>query len=191
MFTNLTNSLHVSIDIETLGLNTSAPILSCAIVPFTLAKGIDTERTRYVQIGFDNCFKNGHPDASTLSWWLAQPEAIRTQEFYPTNALTAEEGAKALASTLHSFTEEYGEHIMYWAHASFDFPLLENYFKRNNVRYKFPFRQVRDLRTLEALMGDTIVWPSREGHHTAIGDAMYQAVVIENMLNNFINYYRG
>ena len=76
----------------------------------------------------------------------------------------------------------------FWAHATFDFPILMHAYRNTAIKPVLQYRSLRDLRTLELVAGDRIKWDEREGvHHNASDDALYQAIHAGKMLKYLQN----
>ena len=111
------------IDLETLGLNAQAPITQVGVVMFNRDKIIES---RNFVVDFEEAFKDGVPDASTVKWWIMQDkeakELAMTGKAKPVNA----------AHDVASFISLHGpDH--FWAHATFDFPIIQSWFDRLGI----------------------------------------------------------
>ena len=74
-----------------------------------------------------------------------------------------------------------GEYV-YWSHANFDAPILENAYKKIEVKPPFLRRRQRDIRTLCHFTGEVKV--ERYGvYHNALDDAITQAKYISLRLS--------
>ena len=165
--------IHAMIDTETLGVNTKAPITQIGIVIFT-EEGIIDELD--ITMNLEEAFKLGTPDGSTVKWWLAQGAEAKGK------ALTGIEipfvGATKVADFLLKHNPQYC-----WAHATFDFPIVANWFRATRVKSPIDFRACRDMRTIEHFFGELIEWEPRQGtHHSAIDDARFQTIHCIKML---------
>lgn len=165
--------VHCSIDLETLGINSKAPIVQVGMSFFT-RKGIflNTQLT----VNFEDAIKYGEADGSTIAWWLKQPKVAQDTLFQdPRSAVEVCEIIQKLVAAQ--------EPDFFWAHATFDFPILKSLFKKLDIEFNLDHRKMMDLRTLELASGD-YQWTEREGiHHNALDDAVHQAKNIINMLN--------
>lgn len=165
---------HCMCDLETLGSNPSAPIIQIGMVFFT-REGISL-RALYT-INFDDALKHGEADGSTIRWWLEQSK--EAQEGLFKNQIDVQTAADTLTRLIEGQNANY-----YWAHATFDFPILLSWFRSLGMKYPLPHKRCLDLRTLEMLAGP-IEWAPRKGvHHNALDDAEYQAEHAIKLLNN-------
>lgn len=156
---------HTMIDLETLGSNPKAPIIQVGIVFFTV-EGIMTQSL--LTVDFDEALRHGEADGSTIRWWLDQPKEAQQSVFK--NPRPILEVADIIEKLLVAQNANF-----YWAHATFDFPILQSFFRALSRKYPLPYKRCYDLRTLEYLCGG-IQWEERKGiHHNALDDAVYQA----------------
>ena len=157
---------HCMVDTETLGTNSCAPIIQIGMVFFTI-EGIQTQSQ--LTIDFDDALKHGKADGSTIKWWLEQDKSAQKTLFE--NPRPAVEAANIVEKLIEAQNPNY-----FWAHATFDFPIVNNLFLSLGRKPAIPFRTSFDLRTLEYFVGDDIEWEKREGiYHNALDDATYQA----------------
>lgn len=164
---------HCMIDLETLGSNPKAPVVQIGLVFFTV-QGITLQSQ--LTINFDDALKHGEADGSTIKWWLEQPKDAQNTLFV--NPLPILEAASIFDKLVEAQNANF-----YWAHATFDFPILLSMFRALNKKYPLPYKRCYDLRTLEYISGP-IEWDKREGtHHNALDDAVYQAKHAIKLLN--------
>lgn len=154
---------RVMIDIEALGLNPGAAILSIGAVRFDAE---DCGETFYWSISIESCEAAGLSiEADTLTWWLDQDDIVR-------ECLT---GGEELSDALQALTEFYGDADEVWAYSpSYDCALLEAAYDAVGLDEPWSYRDKRDCRTLAAVSE----WPDLDRHdpkHHALGDAIYQA----------------
>lgn len=169
---------HITLDVETLGNGSNAPIVQIGAVKFneqgeiedTFERKIDLDSlSRYA----DKLEVNYH----TIGWWFNQsPEAIK-------KVFNEKDDRVDLRLALHEFQMWIGElaGYYYWSHATFDPPILKNNYDAVGVRCPIPFRLFLDIRTLVVLAGKVEV--ERKGvQHDALDDCIYQAEYISKML---------
>lgn len=165
--------IHAMIDTETLGINTKAPITQIGVVIFN-EDGIIDELD--VAMNFEEAFRMGKVDASTIRWWLAQGAEAKAK------ALTGTEQPLQGAIKVFEFLQKHNPQF-YWAHATFDFPIVSSWFHSLRMKNPIDFRACRDMRTIEHFFGDQIEWEPRNGtHHSAIDDARFQTIHCIKML---------
>lgn len=171
--TNKILDKHCMIDLETLGSNPKSPVIQVGLVFFT-REGIQTQSI--LTVDFDDALRHGDADGSTIKWWLERPK--EAQETLFKNPRPTKEVADIITKLIESQNANY-----YWAHATFDFPILQSMFRSLDMKYPLPYKRCYDLRTLEFLAGP-IEWDKREGiYHNALDDATYQAKHAIKLLN--------
>jgi hypothetical protein len=172
---------HCMVDLETLGTNSRSPVIQIGLVFFTI-QGIQTQSL--LTVDFDDALKYGKADGSTIKWWLQQDTAAQKTLFE--NPRSAEECAEIIEKLITAQNPNY-----FWAHATFDFPILNSMFDAMGRKRPVPFRTAYDLRTLEYFAGNNIEWEKREGvYHNALDDATYQAKHAIKMLR-YIKTLKG
>lgn len=169
---------HITFDLETLGNNYNSPIIQIGAVKFeedgsiidTFKHNINWESLQ--RYDFDI-------DYSTVRWWLSQSREAQDS--------VIDQGGVDLITALIDFNKWIGEpeKYEYWAHATFDPIILANAYRKTGIKNPIPFRQQRDIRTLNFLAGKVEV--EKEGiTHTALDDAKFQAKYISIMLNKVL-----
>lgn len=156
-------SERVMVDIETLGLDPGAAILSIGAVRFGPG-GLGEEFE--INIDLKSCQDAGLDiDAGTLKWWLSQDGEAQ-------HVLT---GGMRLGKALWRFSEFYRPADEIWAYSpSFDCEMLKEAYDAAGMSPPWTYKDERDCRTLAALP----IWPDfeQEGvEHDALDDAKYQA----------------
>ena len=164
---------RVMVDIETLGLEPGAAIVSIGAVRFDESGIHDTfERS----VSLSNCWEDWEMDVDvgTLEWWLEQDEAAK-------RVLT---GGEDLPEVLEAFSEWYDGADEIWANSpSFDCTLLEEAYARVGGTEPWAYHEERCFRTL----ADLPVAPELEHdgiEHDALDDAKHQALVAARTLQN-------
>jgi hypothetical protein len=160
---------RVMVDIETLGLEPGAAIVSIGAVEF----GPDGLGDEFVgDIDLESCQDAGlEIDASTVQWWLDQDDTAQEQL----------QGGETLATVLAGFNAWYDSDEIWANSPSFDCEHLERAYEAVGLDEPWDFRDERCFRTLRALGVDARV--SRDGtEHDALDDARYQAAVASDIL---------
>ncbi|MDT8605862.1 3'-5' exonuclease, partial [Escherichia coli] len=175
---NLTSTsragIHLMIDLETMGKNPDAPIISIGAIffdPQTGDMGPEFSKTIDLETA------GGVIDRDTIKWWLKQSReaqsAIMTDEIPLDDALLQ----------LREFIDENsGEFfVQVWGNgANFDNTILRRSYERQGIPCPWRYYNDRDVRTIVEL-GKAIDFDARmaipfEGErHNALDDARYQA----------------
>ena len=164
---------HIMIDLETLSSNSNAAVIQIGATVFDLTSmGPDFKAT----IDVEDAMRYGEVSPSTLKWWMSQSEEARK------SSMGGEETLISALQGLNTFIAAQGD-VLFWAHATFDFPVIMNAYNAAKVKAGIPYKKMRDLRTLETFWSDFIVWEPRGGvHHDALDDAKFQARHAQLML---------
>jgi hypothetical protein len=161
---------RVMIDIETLGLDPGAAVLSIGAVQFD-PDGLGEEF--YREISLQSCQAVGlEVDADTLEWWLEQDEAV-------SDVLT---GGEQLEDALMDFGMWYPDGAEVWANSpSFDCEHLEAAYDAVGLTEPWEYNDERCVRTLRSLPGSVELAQDGDEHH-ALDDAKHQAREVSRTL---------
>lgn len=167
---------RVMIDIETLGTDPGAAVLSIGAVTFG-AGGIEEEF--YREIDVESCQNHGlELDANTLKWWMKQDEEVQS----------VLQGGDALDDVLENFKEFVPSDAEVWANSpSFDCAILETAFDAIGVTKPWSYSDTRDVRTLRSLPVAQDVERQKgfeDKEHHALHDARYQAEIVSITLQS-------
>ena len=170
------NKKHIMIDIETLGIEDNAVILSVGVVVFNCEGDLDG---LYIELPAQPQMDKGRTvTASTLKWWMSQDTEM---------PLKNESDIMSGVHKLHKyFTLAYEQGLPVWAHGTtFDITKLQSLFKDFGYDTPWNFWDIRDCRTIVSL------WPelrTEANNHNALDDAKNQVGwLVEAHNKNFIN----
>jgi len=155
---------RIMLDIETLGLEPGAAVISIGACRFRPGDGVVGE-TFYVEIDADSCCDAGlHIDDDTFEWWQKQDSDLA-----PLN------GKTSLTDALSRLKHYVGEADEVWANSpSFDCEMLEVAYDATEMAEPWEYYQERDVRTLRSLPNTVEVEMDGREHH-ALDDAIHQA----------------
>ncbi|ENT6585650.1 3'-5' exoribonuclease [Escherichia coli] len=165
---------HLMIDLETMGKNPDAPIISIGAIffdPQTGDMGPEFSKT----IDLDTA--GGVIDRGTIKWWLKQSR--EAQSTILTDEIPLDD---ALLQLREFIAENSGEFfVQVWGNgANFDNVILRRSYERQGIPCPWRYHNDRDVRTIVEL-GKAIDFDARtaipfEGErHNALDDARYQA----------------
>lgn len=169
---------HLMLDMETLGVSVTAPIISIAAVYFDPKTG-DVGDSFYKIIDLESSLATGVIEPRTLSWWMSQSDEARK--------VFSDKSAIALQDALHQLSvfanrSEDSRSLQVWGNgASFDNAIIAHAYRQFGLDLPWAFRNDRDVRTIVSLCQElknvnVLTSLSREGiHHNALDDAIYQA----------------
>lgn len=154
---------HLLIDIETLGTDPDAVVLSIACVPFML--DVHTYFSELVNAGFvvklhvQEQIKTHHRtvEDSVAKWWKSQPKEIFDAQVRPSpNDMGLKEGL-TLFNKFVAGIEGYNFNESYvWSRGNnFDFPILKSLYKDAGIGVPYNDWRVRDVRTAIDIMAGT------------------------------------
>jgi len=168
---------RVMLDIETLGTDPGAAIVSLGAVTF----GDGSREGFYRSVNLPSATGAGlSVDGDTLEWWLEQSDTAQQQ-------LT---GGKDLETALADFNEFVHDADELWANSpSFDLAIIKFAMELLDIEPAWDFYQERDFRTLKNLPGRPKI--ERSDEHHAMADADYQADVAAEMLNRYVRVVYG
>ena len=172
--------INIALDLETLSTREDAAIIQ-------IGACIPTFDRKYVPLGlscefettirFEDCIDpkyNFHLDPNIMEWWEKQNPKVRAYVF---------SGQNTYPDAFHQFKfwidsiKSGGADVAIWGNGSdFDNKLLSYSLDSLGFHGVWSFRNNRDLRTLKAMHPvDIAEDPIHEVKHTAIGDARYEA----------------
>ena len=151
------------VDIETLGTGRNAVITQIGACYFDRNTG-EVGDTFLVNIRIQDCLDNGlEVDAGAIKFWFDQEH----RDFL--------EAPVDLTKALGQFKQFCKKGTIAWAHATFDFPIIANAYKVIKQGMPFPYRGMRDIRTLVDLSNVEYKKYKRIGtHHNALDDCINQ-----------------
>ena len=164
------------IDLETLGTEPGAAILSIGAVAFD-AQGV-RERF-YVNVDALSCHKAGlQTDPATVRWWMDQatsnPAAVAALR---RRALRLPVALELLAVWLRDYSPKADMDV--WANSpAFDCALLKNAYSRVNMPLPWKYYRERDYRTIRELNRYEVILPDAHVAHDALADAEYQVKML-------------
>lgn len=169
---------NIMIDLETMSTASNAAIVAIGAVYFDEKGPIDMEggfavprpKSFYTTVNLQSSIDAGLTvDGSTVSWWLEQSQAARSEICKSDTLLVG-----ALHNLARFITSAPGAKV--WGNgAHFDITILENAYRALDMPIPWRFTAVRCYRTLKALH-PFATKPEQEGTaHHALDDAIYQA----------------
>lgn len=155
------------IDIETLGTTKDAVVTQIGAVFFDRYTGKLGDQL-LLNIQIQDCLDKGlKVDAGALKFWFDQ-----TGRSFLKNPIELQTSL----DYLRKFYKKGEKNTLVWAHATFDFPILANAYEVIEQGFVFPYKNLRDIRTLV----DLSKLDHRKGKsgdpktHDALEDCIYQ-----------------
>lgn len=171
------NTIHLMVDLETMGTKSGSAIVALAAVPFHLETGVIPQGLNpfYRNISLQSAMDAGLVvDASTIQWWMSQSK--EASEMWQTSP-------RSLGSVLEMFHEYvtalrsvYDQVYLWGNSARFDLGLIENAYTADGVwEIPWDFRNERCVRTLLSFAPEVRNQTKFEGtRHNALDDCAYQ-----------------
>ncbi len=140
------------LDLETAGLESTAAVLSLAIVHFDPTQQLSykqlVDSTLFIKFNLREQIKvyNRTTTQSTLDWWKKQCRATQVTSLLPSdNDLLAKEGIAKLRAWFKKFPDATKD--MIWVRGSLDQPIFESLFRSTGEEPLVKYNQWRDIRT--------------------------------------------
>lgn len=170
---------HVMLDIETLGNDSNAAILSIGAAFFNPSNG-HIGAAFYHAVKLSSCQQAGlNIDAGTIEWWMQQSKAARAI-FTDTNRVSLKEALTNLSLFIKNNTSA-GKHAHVWGNGpSFDNVIINNAYRKTGIKTPWAYYNDRCVRTMVAIGRSIGIDPKKdlplEGTaHNALDDAIHQA----------------
>lgn len=173
--------MHLMIDLETLGKDHDAPVLSIGAVFFNPNTG-EMGHEFHVKIEFESACLNRRIDPSTVKWWLQQSKEAQSKLFEG-NAAPVRTALVHFVEWVKSVTNT--NNVKPWGNgATFDITMLESCLKTHCVEIPWKFWNIRDVRTIVDCAEPFVKRNSIKFdgvQHDALDDAKHQAKYISIM----------
>ncbi|MDZ9755805.1 3'-5' exoribonuclease [Escherichia coli] len=176
---------HLMIDLETMGKNPDAPIISIGAIffdPQTGDMGPEFSKTIDLETA------GGVIDRDTIKWWLKQSR--EAQSAIMTDEIPLDDALLQLREFIDENSGEFFVHV--WGNgANFDNTILRRSYERQEIPCPWRYYNDRDVRTIVEL-GKAIDFDARtaipfEGErHNALDDARYQAKYVSAIWQKLI-----
>lgn len=170
---------HVMIDLETMGLEPNAAIVSIGAVHFTKTEILGEF---YTPVSLKSCLDSGLTTTqSTVDWWMKQ--SVEARMAWQT------EDAPTLSTALIEFNNwirQVGRdsEICPWGNGvDFDIVLMVSAHRALGVDPPWRFYNHHCFRTMKNMF-NVATFPRQGTHHHALDDAKHQAIHLQRILTN-------
>lgn len=181
------STLHVMLDIETLGVGPDALICSIGAVKFD-PNFLLTEHGEHpivdrFQVGVDFVSAQqagGVIDASTVGWWMQPKQDTARQMLLMLDRVD-------IGSALEGFAIWFGDQdLPVWGNgATFDNTIVRRAYQRLGMPVPWSYKKDRCFRTIASLDWDLMTKAPRAAHHDALADAEWQALRLQEYVQQF------
>lgn len=171
---------NIMLDLETLGTSPNAAVVAIGACFFDT----DTREighTFYRTLDLNAVVRGGgEMDASTVLWWMSQPDDTRQAIYRPGVKYTPDSALQALS---HFVEDNSSSDPLVWGNgANFDNVILSQMYRRHQIAQPWKWWNDRCYRTVKA--GHPPVKLNFIGsRHNALDDAMHQARTLIEILN--------
>jgi hypothetical protein len=162
----------IMLDLETLGTGQNSVILQVGLAIFDITTG-EVGNTLELNISLQDSLDCGFSiDGRTVAWWMRQADGAR-QSVLASPSYPVEVALDLISDFVIQIKDP-----RLWSHATFDAPILNNYYQKMGKRPPYRYRQQMDLRTMGFLcreldfpLGKS---PKIGERHTALADCLRQ-----------------
>lgn len=154
---------HLLLDIETLGTDPNAVVLSIACVPFVLEVhtyfGELVPAGFYVKLDVQEQIKTHHRsiEDGVMKWWKKQPKDVFDAMVRPSSEdMSIKEGLTLLNKFVSGIKSYHFNKSYVWSRGNnFDFPILKSLYQAAGIGLPYNDWRVRDVRTAIDIMAGT------------------------------------
>jgi len=173
---------HGMIDLETLGVEPDSVIMTLGAVKFDPFSEVEPHTPLYLRCDVEEQTETygRRIDDNTLAWWSKQSQEIQDEAFGDEHErVTCDDLAKKLNKWC------VGLDYIWCQGPTFDFTILQNFYKNIKKPCPWNYWQIRDSRTLFAMMPYDPRKDIQESLHNALADCFYQAKCVQKSYKHF------
>ena len=172
---------HGMIDLETLGVEPDSVIMTLGAIKFDPYSDVEPHSGLYLRCDVEEQSENlGRSiDENTLAWWAQQSQEIQDEAFGEHDRVNMEELTKQLNKWC------VGLDYIWCQGPTFDFVILQHLYKNIGKPVPWNYWQIRDSRTLFAMMPQDPRKAIQESLHNALADCYYQAKCVQQSYKHF------
>jgi len=170
------------VDLETLGVEPDSAILTLGAIKFDPFSNSEPHSPLYLKANLEEQTEvfGRTIDDNTLAWWSKQPQDIQDEAFGETADRVSVE---FMLQQLNKWCVAL-DYI--WCQGpTFDFVILQHLYKQAEKPVPWNYWQIRDSRTLFAMMPQDPRKAIQEQLHNALADCYYQAKCVQQSYNHF------
>lgn len=159
---------HIMIDIETMGNGSNSALVSLAAVKFDMVTGEKGE-IFYKKIDLKSSLDIGlNVNADTIMWWLRQSDDARKKLYSGEHY--------HIKDVLEEFSEFCSYEYEIWGNSPrFDLGIMQDAYRKLNMKIPWDFRKERDVRTLVSFIPEVKTnWVYTGVAHNAVDDCYNQ-----------------
>jgi len=173
---------HGMIDLETLGVEPDSVVMTLGAIKFDPFSDSEPHSPLYVRGDVEEQTEQFTRtiDDNTLAWWSKQPEEIQAEAF-------GEHADRTLVQEMLRALNKWCVGLDYiWCQGpTFDFVILQHLYKQAEKPAPWHYWQIRDSRTLFAMMPKDPRKDIQKSLHNALADCYYQAKCVQYSYKHF------
>lgn len=172
---------HGMIDLETLGVEPDSVVITLGAMKFDPTTNAEPHAPLYLRLDIEEQsekYKRSIDD-NTLEWWGKQKKEIREEAFGDHERTSMDSMTKQLNKWC------VGLDNLWCQGPLFDYAILQNLYKNIGKPTPWNYWQIRDSRTLFALMPSDPRKAIQEELHNALADCYYQAKCVQQTYKHF------
>ena len=172
---------HGMIDLETLGVEPDSVIITLGAVKFDPFSNREPDQGLYLRCDIEEqSEKYGRSiDDNTLEWWSKQKKEIKDEAFGDHDRVNMDNLTKQLNKWC------VGVDYLWCQGPLFDYAILQNLYKNVGKPCPWNYWQIRDSRTVFAMMPSDPRKAIQEQLHNALADCYYQAKCLQQTYKHF------
>lgn len=173
--------MHGMIDLETLGVEPDSVIMTLGAIKFDPYSDAEPHSPLYLRADVEEQseYYKRSIDDNTLAWWSRQPQEIQDEAFGDHERASCADLAKQLNKWC------VGLDYIWCQGPTFDFVILQDFYKKIGQPVPWNYWQIRDSRTLFAMMPQDPRKAIQEELHNALADCYYQAKCVQQSYKHF------
>lgn len=170
------------IDLETLGVEPDSAVLTLGAIKFDPFSDAEPHDPLYLKANLEEQTEvyGRSIDDNTLAWWAKQPQEIQDEAF-------GEDIERLNVQIILQKLNKWCVALDYiWCQGpTFDFVILQHLYKQAKKPVPWNYWQIRDSRTLFAMMPVDPRKAIQESLHNALADCYYQAKCVQQSYKHF------
>jgi len=168
------------IDLETLGVEPNSVILTLGAIKFDPFSAAEPHGELYLKLNTEEQESLGREiDDNTLAWWAKQSDSVKNEALSEGDRISVSEFLKEI----NKFC--VGLDNLWCQGPLFDYAMLQNLYRQAGEPCPWNFWQIRDSRTLFAMMPQDPRKQIQEELHNALADSYYQAKCVQQTYKHF------
>lgn len=174
-------AIHGMVDLETLGVEPNSTVMTLGAVKFDPYSATEPYAELYMRLDIEEQTEvyNRDIDDLTIEWWSKQSQAIQDEAFGEHERVNMD----TFSDTLNRWC--VGLDYVWCQGPTFDFTILQDLYKNIGKPVPWHYWQIRDSRTLFAMMPTDPRKDIQEELHNALADSYYQAKCVQKTYKHF------